>query len=140
MRLLQRMGWRYGKGVGGGVPGSSDAGAADPALAATGRPSRWGRVATAGVANTAVFELAAKRDVHGLGFDAFRGAEEFRMAKRAREEAASRPAVTGALGAPGRVLFSQESFGLFLEGIKWCHDVCGAVAMWGRPALSSSYG
>ncbi|KAK9830452.1 hypothetical protein WJX72_011851 [[Myrmecia] bisecta] len=77
INLLQKMGWRQGKGIGtaaAGAAGGGDAG------------SKWGRVAGVGVANTPIYALQPKSDVHGLGFDPYKGAEEFRAAKRMREE------------------------------------------------------
>ena len=62
MKLLQRMGWRQGKGIGPSRDGP------EPAS----KKSRWGRVAGVGAANTPVFLPPAKSDVHGLGFDPFK--------------------------------------------------------------------
>ena len=59
------MGWRQGRGV--GKAGTSSA---------EGQPgrkgSRWGREAGVGAENTPLYEVAAKADLHGLGFDPFR--------------------------------------------------------------------
>lgn len=63
VKLLQKMGWRQGKGI-----GSADAAVTDPSR----KGSRWGRVAGVGVDNTPLYMLAAKENQHGLGFDPFK--------------------------------------------------------------------
>lgn len=86
IRLLQKMGWRQGKGV-----GTADVSAADKST----KGSRWGRVAGVGVDNTPLYALKPKEGLHGLGFDPFKNAEVFRKAKGALEPQ-SKQAVTGA--------------------------------------------
>ncbi len=63
VRLLQKMGWRQGKGIGIADPSSS--------VGAT-KGSRWGRVAGVGVDNTPLYALKPKESLHGLGFDPFK--------------------------------------------------------------------
>ena len=78
IQLLQRMGWRQGKGIG----------AAGAARQQEGSISRWGTVAGVGPENTPLHLITPKHDVYGLGYDPFRGAEEFRIAQERRTEAA----------------------------------------------------
>ena len=57
------MGWRQGKGVGGGgARGAMQDGAG----------GRWGRVAGVGPENVPLYRLEPKDNVHGLGFDPFK--------------------------------------------------------------------
>lgn len=63
VKLLQKMGWRQGKGI-----GSADAAAGGQGS----KGSRWGRVAGVGVENTPLHLLAAKENQYGLGFDPFK--------------------------------------------------------------------
>lgn len=63
VRLLQKMGWRQGKGVG-TVDTSTTGGSV--------KGSRWGRVAGVGVENTPLYALKPKESLHGLGFDPFK--------------------------------------------------------------------
>ncbi|KAL0047130.1 hypothetical protein WJX82_007461 [Trebouxia sp. C0006] len=91
VRLLQKMGWRQGKGV-----GTADISAADKST----KGSRWGRVAGVGVDNTPLYALKPKEGLHGLGFDPFKDAEVFRKAKGALEPQ-SKQAVTGAKSTRG---------------------------------------
>ena len=58
VKLLQKMGWRQGKGIGGADAAASGQGS---------KGSRWGRVAGVGVENTPLHLLAAKENQHGLG-------------------------------------------------------------------------
>ncbi|KAL3162454.1 hypothetical protein ABBQ32_010121 [Trebouxia sp. C0010 RCD-2024] len=81
IRLLQKMGWRQGKGIGSVDTSASGVG--------TKGGSRWGRVAGVGVENTPLYALKPKDTLHGLGFDPFKDAEVFRRAK-------------GGQGAPGK--------------------------------------
>jgi len=66
VRLLQRMGWRQGKGIGAAAPAPDDAGGG-----AGRKRGRWGREAGLGAENTPIYALQAKTDTHGLGFDPF---------------------------------------------------------------------
>ena len=50
-------------------------------------------------------------DVHGLGFDPFKGAEEFRDAKRQRKGVAQAAAPAGGDWGPGRISFSPGGNG-----------------------------
>ncbi len=68
IRLLQRMGWRQGKGVGAALAASLRG---DDAASGGVRDSRWGRVQGVGVDNTPIYMLPLKQDAHGLGFDPF---------------------------------------------------------------------
>ena len=63
VRLLQRMGWRQGKGIGTADPSASEGAS---------KGSRWGRVAGVGVDNTPLYALKPKETLHGLGFDPFK--------------------------------------------------------------------
>ncbi|PSC68980.1 TATA-box binding -interacting TOUGH isoform B [Micractinium conductrix] len=90
IRLLQKMGWRQGKGigVGGDAPTAADDAAEDEAGAGGGgggggRRRRWGQHVSVAADNTSLYLLAPKTDVHGLGFDPFKGAEDFRALKEA---------------------------------------------------------
>ena len=64
IRLLQKMGWRQGKGIGTVDTSASGVG--------TKGGSRWGRVAGVGVENTPLYALKPKDTLHGLGFDPFK--------------------------------------------------------------------
>lgn len=64
IRLLQKMGWRQGKGIGAVDTSASGVG--------TKGGSRWGRVAGVGVENTPLYALKPKDTLHGLGFDPFK--------------------------------------------------------------------
>lgn len=130
VQLLQKMGWRQGKGIGSKAPSTSAAAAASkrtargapsrepncddrglssilgdmagfrgPAAAGgdgsdsegdaqAGAGSKWGTVAGVTIENTPLYVLDPKQDLHGLGFDPFEGAEEFRSRKRQKLEAA----------------------------------------------------
>ncbi|KAK9833838.1 hypothetical protein WJX74_007401 [Apatococcus lobatus] len=90
IRLLQKMGWRQGKGVGAALAASLRG--EEPAGGQQ-RDSRWGHVQGVGVDNTPIYLLPPKQDAHGLGFDPFKAAAEFAKAKRDRE--ASRMDVEG---------------------------------------------
>ncbi|GAB4821314.1 hypothetical protein N2152v2_008360 [Parachlorella kessleri] len=99
VRLLQRMGWRQGKGVGSGAPGTEPAGEDGQGGSGGGRSrlSRWSQHAGLGAENTQLYLLAPKTDTFGIGFDPFkaRGAEEFRKAKHERQAAAAGPGGRG---------------------------------------------
>lgn len=85
IRLLQKMGWRQGKGIGTGGPTQQE----EDGGGEGGRPRRrWGRHATVAAENTQLYLLAPKTDVHGLGFDPFKDAEDFRRLKEQAREAA----------------------------------------------------
>ncbi|EFJ49630.1 hypothetical protein VOLCADRAFT_104208 [Volvox carteri f. nagariensis] len=88
MRLLQKLGWRPGKGVG----------TAAPSRQAEEAGSKWGSVAGVSLENTPLYVLEPKADLHGLGYDPFEGAEEFRQAAK-RRKVAERGSAGG--GAPG---------------------------------------
>jgi G patch domain-containing protein 1 len=57
--------------------------------------SKWGAVSGVSIENTPLYVLEPKQDLHGLGFDPFEGAEEFRSRKRQKLDAAR--AATGGL-------------------------------------------
>ncbi|GIL51209.1 hypothetical protein Vafri_7283 [Volvox africanus] len=78
MRLLQKLGWRPGRGVG----------TAAPSRQAEEKGSKWGSVAGVSLENTPLYVLEPKEDLHGLGYDPFAGAEEFRQAAKRRKVAA----------------------------------------------------
>ena len=61
IRLLEKMGWRQGKGIGPAKAASQQTGG-----------SRWGPEAGVGAENTAIHLLEPKQDTHGLGFDPFK--------------------------------------------------------------------
>ena len=82
IQLLQRMGWRQGKGIGGG---NNTAAAALQSGGGSGGRRGWGRVVGVGTANTPLHLVTPKHDVHGLGFDPFKDAEEFRAAATQRQ-------------------------------------------------------
>eukprot|EP00873_Tetraselmis_striata_P037960 jgi/Tetstr1/458224/TSEL_044712.t1 len=71
VKMLQRMGWRQGRGVG---------------VASGNKPmeagSRWGAAPVIGLENTPIFQLKPKVDLYGLGFDPYKDAEDFRALKR----------------------------------------------------------
>lgn len=142
VQLLQKMGWRQGKGIGSKAPSTSAAAAASkrttqrapshkpshgdrslgilgdmagfrgPAAAGgdgsdsegeaqAGAGSKWGTVAGVTIENTPLYVLDPKQDLHGLGFDPFEGAEEFRSRKRQKTEAARAAAGGGQAGEAG---------------------------------------
>jgi G patch domain-containing protein 1 len=90
MQLLQKMGWRPGKGI--GTTHASAGTAAAPC--GGGSSSKWGTIGGVSIENTPLYVLDPKEDVHGLGFDPFEGAEEFRSRKRQKVEA-GRAAASG---------------------------------------------
>lgn len=149
VQLLQRMGWRQGRGIGSkgaaagsvtacsthktkagkrsrseaglGLGGLSEmAGFRGPAAASDsddddeqqqpGASSKWGTVAGVSIENTPLYVLEPKQDRHGLGFDPFEGAEEFRNRKRQKLDAA-RAATGGLSGQPGDSGFSAGAGG-----------------------------
>jgi G patch domain-containing protein 1 len=82
---------------------AEDAAAAAAAQRLRRRRRRWGAVAGALADDVKVEVPPAKRDVHGLGFDPFKGAEEFRALKRSRADASLPPQRAGqALGKRAR--------------------------------------
>jgi G patch domain-containing protein 1 len=145
VQLLQRMGWRQGKGIGSKAAAAAAAagrggshahkprhpdldlgalgdmaGFRGPAAAAAAgsdsdgeqQPagsSKWGTVAGVSIENTPLYVLEPKQDLHGLGFDPFEGAEEFRSRKRQKLDAAR--AQTGGLGQAGEAGFGGSSRG-----------------------------
>lgn len=61
IRLLQKMGWRQGKGIGKAqIKKVSEKG------------SRWGQMPSVGAENVAIFTLPEKDNSHGLGHDPFK--------------------------------------------------------------------
>jgi G patch domain-containing protein 1 len=85
VQLLQKMGWRQGRGIGG--PAAAAAAAANEASGSGSSSSKWGTIAGVSIENTPMYVLDPKQDLHGLGFDPFEGAEEFRTRKRQKLEA-----------------------------------------------------
>ena len=90
-RLLRLMGWRRGKGIGRGgarndVNGDGDGDGEGDVNDENGgsRRSRWGKSATALVDDTPRYVLHPKTNLHGVGYDPFEGAEEFRKVAEAR--------------------------------------------------------
>jgi G patch domain-containing protein 1 len=79
VQLLQKMGWRQGRGIGAAAAAARDA--------AGSSSSKWGTIAGVSIENTPMYVLDPKQDLHGLGFDPFEGAEEFRSRKRQNVEA-----------------------------------------------------
>jgi len=102
MQLLQLMGWRPGRGVGlrDAAPGASSSAAACGAEAAR-KAGRWGTVGGVSLDNTPIYVLEPKRDLHGLGFDPFEGAEEFRARRAAGAARAPTEARPGAAAGAG---------------------------------------
>jgi hypothetical protein len=66
-------------------------------------------VAGVSIENTPLYVLDPKQDLHGLGFDPFEGAEEFRSRKRQKLDAAR--AQTGGLGQAGEAGFGGSGRG-----------------------------
>jgi len=95
-RLLRLMGWRRGKGIGRGGAGNGNGnggdgegdgdgdGEGDVNDENGGGRSRWGKSATALVDDTPRYVLHPKTNLHGVGYDPFEGAEEFRKVAEAR--------------------------------------------------------
>jgi G patch domain-containing protein 1 len=83
VQLLQKMGWRQGRGIG----AAAAAAAAGDERAGGSSSSKWGTIAGVSIENTPMYVLDPKQDLHGLGFDPFEGAEEFRSRKRQKVEA-----------------------------------------------------
>ena len=94
-RLLRLMGWRRGKGIGrGGAQRQRQRqrrrrrrrrdGEGDVNDENGGGRSRWGKSATALVDDTPRYVLHPKTNLHGVGYDPFEGAEEFRKVAEAR--------------------------------------------------------
>lgn len=61
IQLLQKMGWRQGKGIG-----------KQSSHKKTRPDSKWGPMKGVSVENVEVHRLALKDDTHGLGFDPFK--------------------------------------------------------------------
>lgn len=117
VRLLQKMGWRQGRGVGGAA-----------GAAAGGPGSKWGPVQGVGVENTPLYILEPKQGLHGLGFDPFRGAEEFRAAQQQRRGggAGGRGGEGGGGGAAGPAAGGKRGRGVaFGAGVGYDDDACG---------------
>jgi len=74
VKILQKMGWRQGRGVG--------VSRGDQLAGASGR---WGTIAVVGTENTPIFQLKPKGDQYGMGFDPYRGAENLRQLKRKQD-------------------------------------------------------
>lgn len=91
MQLLQKMGWRPGKGIGTTL---AAAGTAAAACGSSSSSSKWGTIGGISIENTPLYVLDPKEDLHGVGFDPFEGAEEFRSRKRQKVEA-GRAAASG---------------------------------------------
>lgn len=79
MRLLQAMGWRPGKGVGHVLD------ALDSSKPSASFKQSLKDQNVFSIENTPLHLLPPKMNSHGLGFDPFKGAEEFRAAKRERD-------------------------------------------------------
>ena len=125
-------------GVGGDAPTAADDAAEDEAGAGGGgggggRRRRWGQHVSVAADNTSLYLLAPKTDVHGLGFDPFKGAEDFRALKEAARGKAAPKAVRGCCsthsGVGGRSSRGAAP-GLREAG---CDDgACGAADTWTR--------
>lgn len=91
VQLLQKMGWRPGRGIGFTTAKSAAAAAACTTNAAAAvaenarKTKKWGTVGGISLDNTPIYVLEPKQDVHGLGFDPFEGADEFREQKLQRK-------------------------------------------------------
>jgi G patch domain-containing protein 1 len=144
MTLLRAMGWRQGRGIGerregpsggveevqqggevvgidgesGGGDGDGDGGDDDVASASRKKKKRkrWGRVVGIGAENTPLHLVQPKQDVHGLGFDPFKGAEEFRLAKQRRTGLLAPKARSRAGGDASSALLPQGSMADDLAG------------------------
>jgi G patch domain-containing protein 1 len=81
---------------------AQDAAAAAAAQRLRRRRRRWGSVAGALADDVTVEIPPPKRDVHGLGFDPFAGAEEFRARKRSRADAGGGGAGGAQLAVPDK--------------------------------------
>ena len=96
-RLLLLMGWRRGKGIGrkgarddSGAGGDDENGECNDENGGQGRrKSRWGASTTALVDDTPRYVLHPKTNLHGVGYDPFEGAEEFRKVAHARAKRAN---------------------------------------------------
>ncbi|CAD7696172.1 unnamed protein product [Ostreobium quekettii] len=86
IKLLLKMGWRHGKGI-----GWEDKATGDGAKGL----KRWGPEASLGAANIALYLPKPKDDVHGLGYDPFKGAEVFRAARVAKDSQRAQGTVAG---------------------------------------------
>lgn len=63
---------------------------------------RWGQHVSVAAENTPLHLLVPKTDVHGLGFDPLKGAEDFRRIKEAARAAARPGAGSGEAGKKRR--------------------------------------
>ncbi|MEW5300889.1 MAG: hypothetical protein WDW36_003783 [Sanguina aurantia] len=102
LQLLSKMGWRQGRGIGVSAAGREGMGG-----------SKFGSVGGVSLENTPIYVLQPKKDLHGLGFDPFEDAEEFRNHRRPRtdgpnagptgaSQGGSQPALMGTAGGQGR--------------------------------------
>jgi len=79
---------RGGGGEGGGG-GGGEGGDSSVRVGWARRPRRWGSVATALIEDTPAYILHPKVNNHGVGYDPFEGAEEFRRVAEARRKHAN---------------------------------------------------
>ena len=88
IQLLQKMGWRQGKGIGGSHQPFGRVDEDDTLKKVSGRKDRrrWGKDVTVGIENVPLHLIQPKTDVFGLGYDPYVGAREFRELKRKRQD------------------------------------------------------
>lgn len=101
-------------GVGGDEAAAADGEGQDAPSA--GRRRRWGQHVSVAAENTQLYLLAPKTDAYGLGFDPFKGAEDFRQLKEAAR-AAARPGAAGS--EPGKKRRRGIAFGAGEAGRRW---------------------
>ncbi|KAK2079913.1 hypothetical protein QBZ16_002308 [Prototheca wickerhamii] len=126
VRLLRRMGWREGRGLG-------PADAAGPTGVAEPRGAE-DEASSSRLAETPIYLLEPKTDLYGVGYNPFRGATEFAAAKRARLQAGR--AASGATPSARRkhhgiafgtgVMDEDDSYGI-MEDYVTTEEVAGEL-------------
>lgn len=104
VKLLQKMGWRQGKGI-----GEAFKSATEQAVELD-----WGPDASLSQQGTQFWKQKPKMNVHGLGFDPFRGSKEFQKSKSERVQKSNTKRPRGIAFGVG-VLEETDTFGEMVD-------------------------